>query len=140
MPSNERATAADVEKAVEAIAGLLSDETLGPQVLSLVGERGWQRYTPRIEEVATDADAPVDLRVRAVEVLAQLGGDAAAQALEPLLQEPSAPLREAALAGAIRLQAWPTLKQLLREGELSDDLRRHVAEQMLASPDRAIAS
>jgi putative heme-binding domain-containing protein len=58
--------------------------------------------------------------------------------LETLLRDPHAQLREAAIDGAVRLQAWPLLKTLLRASEISDDRKQRIADQMLAAPGGAL--
>lgn len=136
--SNDQLPAADLDRGLAAINQLLSDEALGPQVFSLVAERGYHPFRPEIEKLVGDAAAPIALRVAGIEALAQLGGKPASDAVAKYLSDTNGELRGAALSGAIRLQAWPALKNVLRETSTSEEVKRQIAGQMLASPGGAL--
>ncbi len=136
--SSDNLTPADVGRALAATNQLLSDEALGPQVLSLVALRGYDPFRPQIEKLVGDNAAPLTLRVAGIEALAQLGGKSASAALVKYLNDTNGELRGAALSGAIRLQAWPALKVVLRDSDIDDDIKRQIAGQMLASPGGAL--
>ncbi|MGD9645376.1 MAG: PVC-type heme-binding CxxCH protein [Pirellulales bacterium] len=138
ISGNNNLADADVVQALEAITKMLPDEVIGPQAMALVATRGWRHFGPKIQALAADAAAPVELRVSAIKALVQLDSNDAVDTLEPLVRSDIAPLREAAIDGAVRLQAWPLLKELLRASDVSDDFKRRIAENMLATPGGAL--
>ena len=136
--SSDNLAPSDVGRALAATNQLLSDEPLGPRTLSLVAGRGYHPFRPQIEKLVGDAAAPLTLRVAGIEALAQLGGKPASAAVAKYLNDTSGELRGAALSGAIRLQAWPALKKVLRETATPEEIKRQIAGQMLASPGGAL--
>ncbi|MBX9790262.1 MAG: c-type cytochrome [Pirellulales bacterium] len=138
VASSRNIAAVDIERAIAAFNRLLSDESFGPHALSLVAQRGWLHFRPSIEKLAGATAEPIALRVKAIQTLARLGGEQANAAVTEHLHDTNGELRRAALAAAIHLQAWPALKQLLRDSSVADEVKRDVAEQMLATPGGAL--
>jgi putative heme-binding domain-containing protein len=136
--SSDNLAPADVGHALAAMQQLLSDETFRGRALSLVAGRGYYPFRPQIEKLVDDAAAPMALRVKGIEALVQFGGKPASDAVARYLSDTSGELRGAALSGAIRLQAWPALKNVLRETSTSEEVKRQIAGQMLASPGGAL--
>lgn len=136
--SSDNLAPADVGRALAAMQQILSDETFRGQALSLVAGRGYYTFRSQIEKLVDDTAAPIALRVKGIEALVQFGGKPASAAVAKYLSDTNGELRGAALSGAIRLQAWPALKTVLRETSTTEDVKRQIAGQMLASPGGAL--
>ena len=76
---------------VDALRKLLGESFFSGTVLSAAGEHGLTKLAPDVQTLAAAADAPAEVRVRAIAALAQMQADGLSELLTGLFNDPNDP-------------------------------------------------
>lgn len=118
---------------VQAVRQLLADKERRQPTLRLIAENQLTQVNGDVLALATDANANADVRQAAIETAARLHAQATGPALERLLGDNNAAVRQTALAALIELQDWSAVKRVLNDAKVADDVKVKTVDQIVSS-------
>lgn len=125
---------------VDVFRKLLNDVPLQATALARIGQLGWQTLLPEVIRLARAEEATAVIRAQALEVASQLPSPEAHTLVGDLVRAGEPAVREAALAAAVRLGAWPLIKGLLSDMQTTAELRQLLVERLLKTPGGALVA
>jgi putative membrane-bound dehydrogenase-like protein len=129
----------DKSELVDAVRKLLSDRQRRLLALRLISENRMGQLSGDALALAVDGQAGADVRQKAIEATAQLHAAGAGPAMEKLLSDPDAGIRQAALSALIELQQWPAVKHVLVDASVPDAAKTTAVDHLMSSAAGALA-
>ncbi|HQU47434.1 MAG TPA: HEAT repeat domain-containing protein, partial [Pirellulales bacterium] len=106
--------------------------------LRLIGDNQLGQVGGEVLALAADVKADQEVRQKAIETAARLHAPGAGQALEKLLADSDAVVRQAALSALVELQDWNAVKRVLSDRGVADDVKTRAIDQLVSSVGGAL--
>jgi putative membrane-bound dehydrogenase-like protein len=129
----------DKPEVVDATRKLLGDSKRRLVALRLIFDNRMGQLGGEALALALDQQAAVEVRQKAIETAAQLYARGAGAAIETLLTDSDAAIRQTALSALIELQRWRVVKQVLADANVPDDMKAKAVDQLVSSTAGALA-
>jgi putative membrane-bound dehydrogenase-like protein len=128
----------DKPELATAVRQLLAQAPWQLAALRLIGENHLVAFAADVVAIAANGKAEQQVRQEAIQTAAKLRAEGAGEALEKLLGDSDAVVRQAALTALIDLQDWNAVKRVLSADQIAGDVKAKAVEQLVSSSAGAL--
>ena len=123
---------------IEALRKLLAQNEWQLTTLQLIDQNRLGQLGSDVLALAADRQAAQQVRQKATESASVLHLKGAGEAIEKLLTDPDAVVRQSALTALIDLQNWNAVKRVLSDSGVADAVKAKAVDQLVSSPAGAL--